>query len=111
MEKASRDPALTVAAVPMTVSWKDIGSWPAFAETCPMDEHGNALGAEKSLLVDSSGTLVASSDPSHLIAALGCEDFVIVHTPTATLVCRKDRAEDLKKLHAMVAEKFGPDYV
>jgi mannose-1-phosphate guanylyltransferase len=111
MEKASRDPSVKVAAVPMTVSWKDIGSWPAFAETCLSDEHGNTLGAEKNLLVDSSGTLVASSDPSHLIAALGCEDLVIVHTPSATLVCRKDRAEDLKKLHAMVTEKFGPDYV
>jgi hypothetical protein len=36
---------------------------------------------------------------------------VIVHTPTATLVCRKDRAEDVKKLQALAAEKFGADYV
>ena len=111
MEKASRDPALKVAAVPMTLSWKDIGSWPAFAATCRTDEEGNELSAEKSLLVETSETLVASNDPSHLIAVLGCEDLVIVHTTKATLVCRQDRAEDLKKLHAMVAEKFGPDYV
>jgi mannose-1-phosphate guanylyltransferase len=111
MEKASRDPLLKVAAVPMGVSWTDIGSWPAFAETCRRDESGNALGAERSLLLDTTGTLVASSDPAHLIAALGCEDLVIVHTPTATLVCRKDRAEDLKRLHALAAERFGPDYV
>ena len=111
MEKASRDPALKVAAVPLSVSWTDVGSWPAFAETCPKDEHGNALAAERFLLVDTTGTLVASSDPAHLIAALGCEDLVIVHTPTATLVCRKDRAEDLKKLRALAAERFGADYV
>lgn len=111
MEKASRDPALKVAAVPMAVSWTDIGSWTGFAETCRKDERGNALAAEKSLLMDTTGTLVASSDPAHLVAALGCEDLVIVHTPTATLVCRKDRAEDLKKLHALAAERFGPDYV
>ena len=111
MEKASRDPALKVAAVPLSVSWTDIGSWPAFAETCRKDERGNALAAEKSLLLDTAGTLVASSDPAHLIAALGCEDLIIVHTPMATLVCRKDRAEDLKRLHALAAEKFGADYV
>ena len=111
MEKASRDPALTVAAVPMAVSWTDIGSWPAFAETLRKDECGNAVAAEKVLLLDTTGTLVATSDPVHLIAALGCEDLVIVHTPTATLVCRKDRAEDLKKLHALAAERFGPDYI
>lgn len=111
METASRDPRMKVAAVPLSLSWKDIGSWPAFAETCPPDDQGNACAAGKSLLLDTTGTLVVSSDPAHLIAALGCEDLVIVHTPTATLVCRKDRAEDLKKLHALAAERFGAAYV
>jgi mannose-1-phosphate guanylyltransferase len=111
MEKASRDPAVKVAAVSMALSWRDIGSWPSFSETCARDPYGNALAAEKSLLVDTGGTLVASSDPGHLIAALGCDDLIIVHTPTATLVCRKDRAEDVKKLQALAAERFGADYV
>jgi hypothetical protein len=57
--------------------------------------------------LDTRGTLVASSDPGHLIAVLGCEDLVIVHTPDATLVCRADRAEDVKQLHAIVTERFG----
>jgi mannose-1-phosphate guanylyltransferase len=110
MEKASKDPAVRVAAVPMSLSWRDIGSWHSFAETCPRDEKGNALAAEKCLLVDTSGTLVASSDPGHLVAALGCEDLLIVHTPSATLVCRRNRAEDVKKLQALAAERFGDDY-
>jgi mannose-1-phosphate guanylyltransferase len=111
MEPASRDPQVRVVAVPMAVSWTDIGSWIAFAETCRKDEFGNAISADKSLLVDCSGSLVASSDPGHLVAALGCDDLVIVHTPSATLVCRKDRAEDLKKLYTLAAERFGPPYV
>jgi mannose-1-phosphate guanylyltransferase len=111
MERASRDPAVKVAALPMALLWADIGSWPAFSETCTRDASGNALAAEKSLLVDTRGTLVASNTPGHLIAALGCDDLIIVHTPTATLVCRKDRAEDVKKLQALAAERFGADYV
>jgi mannose-1-phosphate guanylyltransferase len=111
MEKASKDPAVRVAAVPMDLSWRDIGSWPSFAETCPKDEKGNAVAAERCLLVDTTGTLAASSDPGHLVAALGCDDLLIVHTPTATLVCRRDRAEDVKKLQALAAGKFGGDYV
>jgi mannose-1-phosphate guanylyltransferase len=111
MEKASKDPAVRVAAVPMSLSWRDIGSWPSFAETCPRDEKGNSIAAEKCLLVDTAGTLVASSDPGHLVAALGCEDLLIVHTPEATLVCRRDRAEDVKKLQALAAGKFGGGYV
>jgi mannose-1-phosphate guanylyltransferase len=111
MEKASRDPAVKVAAVPMALSWKDIGSWPAFAETCPMDDEGNSLAAVKNVLLDTRGTLVVSSDPEHLIAAFGCEEMVIVHTARATLVCRKDKADELKRLHALAAEKFGTEYV
>lgn len=107
MERASRDPAVTVAALPMELSWQDIGSWPAFSETCRADDAGNSISAARSLLLDCRGTLVASSDPGHLVAALGCDDLMIVHTPDATLVCRRDRAEDVKKLHAMVAERFG----
>ena len=111
MEKASRDPAVKVAAVPMALSWKDIGSWSAFAETCPTGDDGNSVAAGRTLLLDTRGTLVVSSDPGHLVAAFGCDDLVIVHTPSATLVCPKERAEDLKKLYESVAEKFGAEFV
>jgi mannose-1-phosphate guanylyltransferase len=110
MEKASRDPKVKVAAVPMNLSWKDIGSWPAFAETCSRDDQGNSIATEKHVLVDTKGTLVVSSDRAHLIAAFGCEDLVIVHTPSATLVCRRDKADELKKLYARALEKFGPEF-
>ncbi len=111
MEKASRDARVKVVALPMDLSWLDVGSWPAFAETCRHDEAGNEVAAETTVLADTRGTLVASSDPQHLIATLGCEDLVVIHTPDATLVCRRDRAEDLKKLHGMVSGKFGGRYV
>lgn len=107
MEPASRDPSITVAALPMPLKWLDVGSWPSFAATCPHDEQGNALAAERTVLVDTHGTLAASSDPDHLIATLGCEDLIIVHTPQATLVCRADQADRLKELHAEVAARFG----
>ena len=82
-----------------------------FAETCRHDEHGNAIGAERTLLLDTRGTLAASNDPNHLIATIGCEDLIIIHTPEATLVCRKDRAESIKELHRQVGEQFGKELV
>jgi mannose-1-phosphate guanylyltransferase len=100
-----------VAAVPMPLEWLDVGSWPMFAETCPRDEQQNALAAKRRVLVDSRRTLVASSDPQHLIAAIGCEDLIIIHTPDATLVCRADRAEEIKKVHALVGERFSKEYL
>ncbi len=111
MEPASRDPLVRVAAVPMPLQWLDVGSWPMFAETCLRDEHGNALGAERTLLLDTRGTLVASNDPKHLITTIGCDDLIVIHTPEATLVCRKDRAESIKELHRQVGERFGKELV
>lgn len=111
MERASRDPQVQVLAVPMPLAWMDVGSWNAFAEICPHDEQGNALGADRHLLHRTSRTLVASSDPQHLIATVGCEDLIVIHTPDATLVCRADQAESIKELHRRVGEKFGGDFV
>jgi mannose-1-phosphate guanylyltransferase len=110
MEPASCDPQVQVAAVPMPLSWLDVGSWPMFGETCPHDELGNATAA-RTLLLDTKGTLVASNDPNHLIATIGCEDLIIIHTPEATLVCHKDRAESIKELHRQVGERFGSELV
>jgi mannose-1-phosphate guanylyltransferase len=107
MEPASRDPQVRVAAVPMPLRWLDVGSWSAFAATCPSDAAGNALGTKDALVLDTRGSLVASSEPGHLVAVLGCDDLMIIHTPDATLVCRKDRAEGIKELHREIGRRSG----
>ena len=110
MEPASRDPKVRVAAVPMPLKWLDVGSWPFFAQTCARDADGNAIAA-RHLLRGTKNTLVASNDPKHLIATIGCEDLIIIHTPDATLVCRADQAEAIKEMHKLVGEQFGSEYL
>lgn len=109
MEPASRDAEVPVVAIPMPLRWLDVGSWPSLAETCPRDAQGNAQAAERTLLMDTRGTLAASSDPSHLIATIGCDDLIIVHTPDATLVCRRDCADAVKELHEQIAARWGAE--
>lgn len=111
MEPASRDPVMQVATVPMRLQWVDIGSWPAFASTCSHDERGNAIATERNVMLDCRDTLVVSNDPRHLVAAVGCDNLLIVHTPDATLVCRADSAEDIKKVHAIVRDHYGSQYL
>lgn len=110
MEPASRDAAVRVVAVPMPLRWLDVGSWPSFAETCPKDADGNAIGGGKSVLQGCRNTLVASSDPRHLIAAIGTRDLIVIHTPEATLVCPADQAEGVKAVQKIVAESLGRPY-
>jgi mannose-1-phosphate guanylyltransferase len=111
MEPASHDSAVTVAAIPMPLRWLDVGSWPSFAETCRKDENGNAVAAARTLLADTHGTLAVSSDPNHLIATIGCENLIVVHTPDATLICRADCADAIKELHGRIAQQYGQDAV
>ena len=59
--------------------------------------------------MNSARTLVASSDPNHLIVAAGCEDLIVIHTPEATLVCRAADAEGIKEIHRQVGERFGSE--
>ena len=111
MEPASRDHRAKVVAVPMPLSWLDVGSWPAFAQTLEKDPAGNTTDGCKTHLLDSTNTLIASSDPNHLITTIGCEDLVIIHTPNATLVCKADQAEKIKDLHKQVGEKHGQEWL
>lgn len=107
MEPASTSPGFTVAALPLAASWLDVGSWPAYGDALGRDASGNAV-AGQAVLHSSTGNVVTSSDPSHLVALVGCEGLVVVHTPSATLVMPAARAQQVKDLHALVAEQF-PD--
>jgi mannose-1-phosphate guanylyltransferase len=106
MEPASKDPEVAIAALPLALEWRDIGSWPAFAELLSADAAGNSCLGETAL-VESSGNVAVSTEAGHLVACLGCEDLVIVHTKDATLVCPKARADELKLLYSRVAELEG----
>jgi mannose-1-phosphate guanylyltransferase len=105
MEPASRDDRLHLCSVPMNVRWLDVGSWPAYAETVPPDEYGNRTNA-RLVSLDSRNMLAVSDDANHTIAAIGCQDLIIVRTADATLVCRADQAQRVKDVANIVDEQL-----
>ena len=109
MEPASKDPAVTVAAVPMPVAWLDVGSWPALAKAYPADENGNVVTHQNAILLDTRRTIVASDDPGHVVTTIGCDNLIVIHTPDATLVCHAGHAEQIKTLHEEVKRRFGDE--
>lgn len=111
MEPASVDDAVDVATVSMPLRWLDVGSWPAYGETLDADEAGNRTACEQAVLLDSSNNLIVSDVPDHLIAAVGIDDLVVIHTQGATLICHRDHAQKIKQLHEAVGEKFGEGYL
>jgi mannose-1-phosphate guanylyltransferase/mannose-6-phosphate isomerase len=91
MEKTDR-----AAVVPVSCGWSDIGSWSALWSVAQRDADGNRHEGDV-ISVDTRGSLVRASD-RRMIATLGVEDLVIIDTPDATLVARKDRVQDVKTL-------------
>jgi mannose-1-phosphate guanylyltransferase len=49
---------------------------------------------------------VISDEPSHLIATVGCEDLVIVHTKDATLIAPAAEVERVKSLAERAPEAW-----
>ena len=103
MEPIAADPQarLEVCTVPMALDWKDVGSWPTYGATLPPDAAGNMANA-RTMTIDAHDNIIVSDDPTHMIAAIGVDGLVIVHTRDATLVCRAEDAERVKELAARV---------
>jgi mannose-1-phosphate guanylyltransferase len=103
MEKAPK-----VLTVELGCEWLDVGSWPALEDVSETDEASNVVQAN-AILSDSSRNVVVSED-DHLLALMGMEDCIVVHTPDATLVCPKARAQGLKDLLEQIRAAHGDRY-
>ena len=82
------------AVVPVSCGWSDIGSWSSLWSVAERDADGNRHEGDV-ISIDTRNSLVRASE-RRLIATIGVEDLIIVDTPDATLVARKDRVQDVK---------------
>lgn len=96
MEKADN-----VLTLPIDVGWSDVGSWASLDEVWECDTNGNAAKGQ-CVIIESKRCVVSS--PRKLTAVIGLEDLVVVDTADALLVCRKDRAQDVRQLQELLKE-------
>jgi mannose-1-phosphate guanylyltransferase len=90
MEKSER-----VAVVPARFRWSDVGSWPAVVEFHEADAAGNVIQGD-AILIESTNCAIFGG--RRLIAGTGLADLIVVDEPDALLLCRKDRAQDVKQI-------------
>jgi mannose-1-phosphate guanylyltransferase len=111
IDYAVMEHAENVLVVEAPFTWDDVGNWRALERWISADPQGNVLAAERPLLLDSAGCIVRSTDPKHLVVAVGLQDLLIVVTPDATLVADKRREESLRKVTQMLAERGWTEYL
>ena len=96
IDYAVMEKAQGVAVIEAPFSWDDLGSWRAWARLRGTDAQGNAVQG-RFLGLESNDLIVRTQD-EHLIAALGVQGLIIVHTPDVTLVASQDQEESIRRL-------------
>jgi mannose-1-phosphate guanylyltransferase len=100
IDYAIMEGANDMAVIPVDMGWSDIGSWATLFEVLEGDQNGNVArgkGQEQGkghIHVDTKDTLIFSD---RRVVTIGLEDMVIVDTDDALLVCRRDRAQDVRQ--------------
>lgn len=101
VDYAVMERAKNIALVPLKSDWNDLGCWEAIYEINEKDKDGNVkIGNVHT--ENCKNSLFYSSN--RLIAGVGMEDMVVVETPDAILACKKEDAQDVKKIYDKLKE-------
>lgn len=84
-----------IYVIPCVFGWDDVGSWTALDRISELDENGNVIKGNI-LNLDTKHCIIESN--GKLIATLGIENLIIVDTEDVTLICTKDKAQEVKLL-------------
>jgi mannose-1-phosphate guanylyltransferase len=116
MKKVSIDYAVMERAQDVTVveapfEWDDVGGWRAVERLGQTDDAGNLIDAARCISINSSGTIVRSDDPRHLVALVGAENLIVIVTPDATLIANKDQEESIRQLNDELRKRGWDEYL
>jgi mannose-1-phosphate guanylyltransferase / mannose-6-phosphate isomerase len=84
---------LDIRMEPLDAGWNDLGAWEAVWQVAPKDADGNAQVGD-AIVLGSRNTLVHAT--SRLVSVIGLDDVVVVETPDAVLVARRERSQEVK---------------
>lgn len=89
--------------------WDDVGSWLALQRLLGIDTERNTISGLH-CGVETHGCVIRTTE-NHLVATLGVEDLIIVHTPDATLVASKANENSIRDLVAELERRGLNQYL
>ena len=75
--------------------WNDLGNWDSVCNVSPKDENGNVLAGEV-IISDCKNSYIKTDN--NLVAVIGIDDIIVVHEGNTTLVCKRGKSEEVKKI-------------
>ncbi len=104
--------AENVYLIPASFGWSDLGTWGSAYENLEKDYMDNAVAGDNVILFDSTKNIVhASANKDKLILLQGLEDFIVVDTPDALLVCKKENEQNVKEYLAEIKRNKGDKFL
>ncbi len=103
--------AENVYVLPSEFGWSDLGTWKSLHDMIQGESNQteNAIINAETLINDSSGCLVISSD-KRLIVLQGVKDLYIVSTDDALLICNKDQEQEVKSIVTDIRKKYNGNF-
>jgi mannose-1-phosphate guanylyltransferase/mannose-6-phosphate isomerase len=96
-----------VAVIPASFKWNDVGTLLAIEEFNEKDEKGNVI-AGNVVDVDSEDSLIYAED--RLIATIGLKNMAVIDTYDATLICPKDKVQEVRKVVEILKERKADEF-
>jgi len=91
-----------VAAVPAgNLRWSDLGSWESLTEVLEKDRQGNLIQGN---VIAAGCHQTAVFGEKRVIATIGLEDLIVVDTPDALLICRREQSQRVRDVVSVLKE-------
>ena len=98
IDYAVMEKARSIAVVPATFTWSDLGSFASLPDVREADEGGNVTSGDVMLFDAVQNVVLGQADKP--VAMVGVNDLIVVDAGDALLVCRRDRAQDIRRVVA-----------
>jgi len=98
-----------IAVIEAPYDWDDLGSWRSLSRLAGTDRFDNTI-IGRHLGTNTRGAIVVTTD-DHLVVTVGLEDCLVVHTPEATLVARKQDEEAVREIVKQLEARGWTEYL
>ena len=100
-----------VYTIPAEFGWSDLGTWASLYAECEQDEHGNAVQAGKTLLMDAKNNLIRASNKEKLLVIKDLDNYIVVDEADVLMIYPKSKEQEIKLVTAAVKEGFKGEYL
>ncbi|MFT4899639.1 MAG: mannose-1-phosphate guanylyltransferase [Flavobacteriales bacterium] len=96
VDYAILEKADNVYVLPCDIGWTDLGTWGSLYNQVDKDPNENAIVGKSVKLYNSTKNII-SNPTDKLIVIDGLEDYIVVNTSDALLICKKDDEQKIKQ--------------